>query len=78
MAKGKRSESQPAGTNADGYEVLDPEMVQQLVRQFVDYAEEHKIPARHVMVAMEYIVNKIKSHLGVQTVTPHDGTDTKH
>jgi hypothetical protein len=60
------------------YEVIDDAKVKEVVELFVDFASEKKIQAKLVMLAMEFIVSKIKSHLEVETVSITEETDTVH
>lgn len=60
------------------YEVVDEAKVKDVVDLLVDFSQEKKLPARTVMLAMEYIVAKIKSHLEIESITVADSSDSIH
>jgi len=65
-------------TKSGGYEVIEESKIKEVVDLFVDFSEEKKLPAKVVMLAMEFIVAKIKSHLEIETVTVTTESDTRH
>lgn len=71
MSKGK-------GKRAPKYEIVDDALVKQAIDDFVDFAETKSMPAKVVLLAMEIIVDKIKTHLQIESVTIQDGTDKVH
>lgn len=71
MSKDKRSEQ-------SGYEVIEPKRIKQIINLLVDFTEKNEIQAKEAMVAMEIIVGKIKSHLGIETIINAEESDTVH
>ncbi len=60
------------------YEVIDDALVKAAIDQLVDFCEEKKLTAKVVMLAMEIIVDKIKSHLQIESVTVKETSDKLH
>lgn len=66
------------GGGVSRYEVVDESEIKRVVDLLVDFAEEKKLAAKTVMVAMEFIIDKIKSHLELETVMVHDDGGSIH
>lgn len=70
--------SKTRASAGSGYEVVEESKVKEVVDLLVDFSEEKKLPARTVMLAMEFIVAKIKSHLEIETIAVCDISDAIH
>lgn len=77
--KRKRKESKPAVAigSSSGWEPVNASKVNEAVALLVDFAEEQKLHPKIIVVAMEFIIKKIKDHLQLETrevTADDDGT----